>query len=370
MFTIKLPFNVHEVLTPIIQSPCRPISVILKSGDYYYSELLKQPKKLPLKDDVLFLNYNTILHSKNGKLVLWDIKNENQLEEYDVKLENSIIESKVINKNRILINLLESKTIQIENSYSNQFILVELELDLDEFKIIENKRVTFQATVRALQFKPINKNVTILANKYQQPHKNLQFIIWNNTLDESIQVKSLKENIRGTLVEVLENDDKALLIFNSNGSGSQFICIYDVHQQNEEIIPIKAEVDYQIKEASNIRNLFLIQCFSLTKQFNILFDIESKSIRYQFNTESNTSLYDQYTYINYFENQLNVEIQVKETLLICHYMFKTLNGHFQESDLNQIYLFRCDYCNISIYPNFYLNQALNKNKRKFQFSLL
>ena len=77
MFTIKLPFNVHEVLTPIIQSPCRPISVILKSDDYYYSELLKEPKKLPMKDDVLFLNYNTILHSKNGKLVLWDINNEN-----------------------------------------------------------------------------------------------------------------------------------------------------------------------------------------------------------------------------------------------------------------------------------------------------
>ena len=70
MFTIKLPFIVNEVLTPIIKAPCiafkliyyRPISVILKSDDYYYSELLKEPRKLPMKDDVVFLNYNTLLH--------------------------------------------------------------------------------------------------------------------------------------------------------------------------------------------------------------------------------------------------------------------------------------------------------------------
>ncbi|CAD8141670.1 unnamed protein product [Paramecium pentaurelia] len=287
-------------------------------------------------DELFYLNQNRILILKGPNLITYNLSEKIEVDS-SIQIEKGEYNHFSIynNGNEQYLFFLTKQSINTEQQQNVSQYTLKI-YDTQKLEVLQE--VKFSASVRALVVSPISRTRCFMMNPNSPTNRTVQFIIYdeNQVQRKIIQVKETKNELRGTVIKVLNYQDELIFIYNSNGVSKQFLLFYCIENGNENIHEIDLQFAYQIRDASIKENIILISCFNsqLNSENAFFYDILQKKVKMLTSGEMNY-FYSKNIIVQHNNESINLQLMATPNMMMTHYLDKIDYDQYIKQELSE-----------------------------------
>ncbi|CAK88203.1 unnamed protein product (macronuclear) [Paramecium tetraurelia] len=348
--TIEVPISkimtqVSKVYVPINQNPNEKIAILYENigrqnlKEVWRLQFLNQNVDLLMRqtyDELFYLNQNRILILKGPNIITYNLHEKIEVDSTIQIEKGEYNHFSVYNngKEQFLFFLTKQNvTTEQQQSVSQYTLRI---YDTQKLEVLQE--VKFSASVRALVVSPISRTKCFMMNPNSPTNRTLQFIIYdeNQVQSKIINVKETKNELRGTVVKVLNYQDELIFVYNSNGVSKQFLLFYCIENGNENIHEIDIQYPFQIRDATIKENIILISCFNsqLNSENAFFYEILEKKVKMISSGETN-HFYSKYIIVQHNRESIHLQLMATPSMMMTHYMDKIDYDQYIKEEISQ-----------------------------------
>ncbi|CAD8059421.1 unnamed protein product [Paramecium sonneborni] len=341
----KVMLSTFKIYIPINPNPNEKIAILYENigkqnlREVWRLQFLNQNVDLLMRqsyDELFYINQNRILILKDSNLITYNLQ-EKLVVDSSIQIEKGEYNHfSIYNNGQEQFFFFLSKQ-NINNEQQQTVSQYTLKIyNIKNLEILQE--VKFSASVRALVVSPISKQRCFMMNPNYITNKTIQFIIYdeNQVQRKIIQVKETNNELRGTIVKVLNYQDELIFVYNSNGVSKQYLLFYCIENGNENLHELDLQYSFQIRDAQIKENIILINCFNseLNSENAFFYDILGKKIKLISSGEINY-FYSKNVIIQHNHESVNLQLMATPKMMITHYIDKIDYDQFIKQELSE-----------------------------------
>ncbi|CAD8056488.1 unnamed protein product [Paramecium sonneborni] len=341
----KVMLSTFKIYIPINHNPNEKITILYENigkqnlKEVWRLQFLNQNVDLLMRqtyDQLFYINQNRILILKDSNLITYNLQEKIEVDS-SIQIEKGEYNHFSIQNNGQdqFLFFLSKQSINAEQQQNVGQYTMKI-YDIQKLELLQE--VKFSASVRSLVVSPISRQRCFMMNPNSPTNKTVQFIIYdeNQVQRKIIQVKETKNELRGTIVKVLNYFDDLIFVYNSNGVSKQYLLFYCIENGNEYLHELDIQYSFQIRDAQIKDNIILINCFNneLNSENAFFYDIQEKKVKLISSGEINY-FYSKNVIIQHNNESINLQLMATPQMMMTHYIDKIDYDQFIKQELSE-----------------------------------